>query len=75
MSKAGRKKGMLKEYDFSNGVRGKYAERYAEGTNIVVLAPDVASVFHDSESVNRALRLLIEAARQTEAHRPDEQVK
>jgi hypothetical protein len=66
---------MLKEYDFSNGVRGKYAERYAEGTNIVVLAPDVASVFHDSESVNRALRLLIEAAQQTVSHRPDEQAK
>jgi hypothetical protein len=75
MIKAGRKKGMLKEYDFSNGVRGKYAQRYAEGTNIVVLAPDVASVFHDSESVNRALRLLVEAARQTAAHRPDEQAK
>jgi hypothetical protein len=75
MSKAGRKKVMLKEYDFSNGVRGKYARRYAEGTNIVVLAPDVASVFTDSESVNRALRLLIEAARQTVSHRPDEQVK
>jgi hypothetical protein len=36
---------MLDEYDFSDGVRGKHAERYSEGTNIVVLPPDVAEVF------------------------------
>lgn len=54
---------MLDEYDFSKGVRGKYAERYAEGTNIVVLAPDVAEVFPDSESVNEALRVLVKVAR------------
>lgn len=56
---------MLKEYDFSNGVRGKYAQRYAEGTNVAVLSPDVAEVFTDSESVNEALRALIKIARQT----------
>ena len=50
---------MLKEYDFSKAVRGKYAKRYKEGTNIVVLSPDVAKVFHDSSSVNEALRVLI----------------
>jgi hypothetical protein len=55
---------MLDEYDFSKGVRGKYAKRYAEGTNIVVLAPDVAEVFPDSESVNEALRVLVKVARQ-----------
>jgi hypothetical protein len=55
---------MLDEYDFSKGVRGKYAKRYAEGTNIVVLSPDVAEVFHDSESVNEALRVLVKIARQ-----------
>jgi hypothetical protein len=55
---------MLSEYDFSKGVRGKYAQRYAEGTNVVVLAPDVAEAFPDSESVNQALRLLIKIARQ-----------
>lgn len=49
---------MLDEYDFSNGVRGKYAERYARGTNVVVLDPDVARVFPDAESVNQALRAL-----------------
>lgn len=51
------------EYDFSQGVRGKYAQRYAEGTNLVVLSPDVAEAFPDSASVNRALRALIEIAR------------
>ncbi|MCX7838561.1 MAG: hypothetical protein N2559_03775 [Anaerolineae bacterium] len=54
---------MLDEYDFSKGVRGKYAKRYAEGTNIVVLSPDVAAAFPNSESVNEALRVLIKVAR------------
>lgn len=47
---------MRPEYDFSGGVRGKYAERYAEGTNIVTLEPDIAEAFPDSKSVNDALR-------------------
>ena len=51
---------MRKEYDFSGGIRGKYAKRFSEGTNIVVLDPDVAEVFRDSASVNRALRALSE---------------
>ncbi len=46
------------EYDFSNGVRGKYAKRYAQGSNVVVLEPDVAKCFPDRESVNRSLRAL-----------------
>ncbi|HEV2124150.1 MAG TPA: hypothetical protein VGW38_15410, partial [Chloroflexota bacterium] len=50
---------MLKEYDFSGGVRGKYAARFAEGTNIVVLAPDLARIFPDSQAVNEALRPLV----------------
>jgi len=54
---------MLDEYDFSRGVRGKYAKRYAEGTNIVILAPDVAEFFPDSESVNTVLRALVRVAR------------
>jgi hypothetical protein len=56
---------MLDEYDFSKGVRGKYAQRYAAGTNVVVLAPDVAAVFPDSESVNEALRALVKIARKS----------
>lgn len=47
---------MRDHYDFSEGVRGKYAKRYAEGTNVVVLDPDVAEVFKDPESVNETLR-------------------
>jgi hypothetical protein len=49
---------MLDEYDFSKGVRGKYVKRLAAGSNIVVLSPDVAAVFPDSDSVNEALRAL-----------------
>jgi hypothetical protein len=47
---------MRAEYDLRGGVRGKYYERYREGTNIVLLDPDVAKAFHDSETVNIALR-------------------
>jgi hypothetical protein len=47
---------MLEEYDFSKGIRGKYVSRFKDGSNIVVLDPDVAEIFNDSESVNKALR-------------------
>ena len=47
---------MRAEYDFSRGVRGRYARRFAAGTNLVLLDPDVAALFPDSRSVNRALR-------------------
>lgn len=47
---------MLDEYDFRGGVRGKYAARYAEETNVALLSPDVVEVFPNSESVNTALR-------------------
>jgi hypothetical protein len=50
---------MRDEYNFSQGERGKYARRYAEGTNVVVLEPDVAKVFSDSKSVNVSLRRII----------------
>ena len=49
---------MRAEYEFRDGVRGKYAKRYAEGSNVVVLDPDVAEHFKTSEDVNRALREL-----------------
>jgi hypothetical protein len=51
------------EYDFSLGVRGKHHEAYRSGTNVVLLDPDVAEVFKDSEAVNTALRLLLTIAR------------
>ncbi len=50
---------LLDEYDFSGGVRGKYAQRYAEGTNVVVIDPDVAEYFPDHDTVNESLRGLI----------------
>jgi hypothetical protein len=56
---------MRDHYDFSGGVRGKYAERYAEGTNVVVLAPDVAEMFPDSIAVNEALRTFVRMSRKT----------
>ena len=54
------------EYDFSkmeSAVRGKYAKDYATGTNVVVLDPDVAKAFPTDESVNQALRLLMEISK------------
>ncbi|MCK4626314.1 MAG: hypothetical protein KAV00_13430 [Phycisphaerae bacterium] len=59
MNKGNRKKPATRnEYDFSGGVRGKYAARYARGTNIVMLDPDVRDVFTDSKAVNQALRAI-----------------
>jgi hypothetical protein len=47
---------MRPEYDFSKGVRGKYAARFAKGARVIVLDPDVADEYRDSEAVNEALR-------------------
>jgi hypothetical protein len=49
---------MRAEYDFSRGVRGKYARRYAQGTNVVVLEADVAKAFPNADAVNDSLRAL-----------------
>ena len=54
--RAAAKDDMRAEYDFSGGVRGKYAALYAQGTNLVLLDPDVAAEFGDAKAVNRALR-------------------
>jgi hypothetical protein len=63
MSEASKSEELREEYEFTpemlrQGVRGKYAERYAAGTNIVRLDADVAEVFPNSEAVNSALRAL-----------------
>jgi hypothetical protein len=55
---------MREEYDFSKGVRGKYYKKFAKGTNIVVLDPDVARVFKDSAQVNEILRTISRIATQ-----------
>lgn len=65
MSKNKKKTGsgqIRKEYDFSGGIRGKYASRHARGSNVVVLEPDLARLFPDADAVNRALRALAEVA-------------
>jgi hypothetical protein len=49
---------MRKEYDFSKGVKGKYAAKYKAGTNIVLLDPDIAKIFKSPKLVNEALRSL-----------------
>lgn len=61
---------MLPEYDFSQGVRGKYFKRFAEGSNVVVLDPEVAKIFPDAESVNQALRALAEIIQLHSKKRP-----
>jgi len=49
---------MRPEYDFSNGIRGATAKRYASGANVVMIDPELLDVFPDSKSVNEALRAL-----------------
>jgi hypothetical protein len=53
---------MRAEYDFSGGVRGKYAKNYSRGTNVVLLDPELVKAFPDSKSVNDALRSLVAIA-------------
>jgi hypothetical protein len=53
---------MKAEYDFSGGVRGKYAKKYERGTNVVLVDPELAQAFPDSKSVNDALRALVAIA-------------
>ena len=60
---------MRDHYDFTGGVRGKYARRYAEGTNVVMLDPDVARVFPNRESVNETLRAVAQIVQIQERRR------
>jgi len=60
---------MRPEYDFSGGVRGKYAERYRSGVNVVLIDPELAEVFPDSKAVNDALRALAAIAARTESRK------
>jgi hypothetical protein len=68
---------VLPEYDFTGAVRGKYYERYRQGTNVVLLDPDVAAVFRDSAAVNDTLRRLVSlaeakvAAQRSQRRRPN----
>ncbi len=65
---------LLPEYDledfFATGVKGKYAERYKEGTNLILLEPDVAEFFKNAKEVNEILRLAIKMT-QVQEKMPD----
>jgi len=54
-----------KRDDLGTGVRGKHLAEYAKGTNLVLLSPDVAALFPTAESVNEALRTLVQVAKET----------
>lgn len=60
---------MPAEIDLRGGERGRYAKRFVEGTNLVVLAPDVAEVFPNSAAVNSALRVVLRASAQASPRR------
>lgn len=53
------------DFDFSKSVRGKYYKQYMEGSNVVVLEPDVAAAFKNADAVNQALRAMLRFAEQT----------
>jgi hypothetical protein len=61
---------MRAEYDFTGGVRGKYADKYKAGTNVVLLEPEVAAAFPDSKAVNDALRALLAIAKRADLRNP-----
>ncbi len=62
-------------YDFSHGVRGKHARRYAQGTNVVVLEPDVADVFPTAQAVHCSLRALADIIRRQKKPLASEQAR
>jgi uncharacterized DUF497 family protein len=68
---------MRNHYDFSGGVRGKYSRRYAEGTNVVVLDPDVARLFPNRDAVNETLRAVAQIVQIQERgrHRPNKRME
>ena len=71
MSQADEQDTMREEYDFSGGVRGKHYQAYREGTNLVLLEPDVAEIFKDSATVNSALRMLAKIAQEYVSKQPE----
>ena len=67
---------LREDYDFSGGVRGKHHRAYRDGTNLVLLEPDVAKIFTSSKAVNRALRMLMELAGNTIGrHRTEDETR
>jgi hypothetical protein len=68
---------MRNHYDFSGAARGKYARRYAEGTNVVVLDPDVARLFPNRDAVNETLRAVAQIVQiqQRRRHRANKSIE
>lgn len=66
---------MRTEYKLSGGIKNPYAARFAKGTNLVLIDPDLFEVFPSSEAVNRALRLLAKAGAQAVKSRTQRQAK
>ena len=65
---SGKEKDLRPEYPaelIKSGVRGKYAKRYREGTNLVLIEPDLHELFPTSEAVNRALREYVQKRKAT----------
>jgi hypothetical protein len=60
---------MRAEYDFTGGVRGKYAEQYRRGTNVFLIEPQLAGAFPDSKSVNDTLKAVLAVATRVEARK------
>jgi len=61
---------ILPEYDFSKGIRGKYAKAYHQESNVIVLDPDVAARYSNSEAVNQALRTITAITIRSTERRP-----
>lgn len=53
------------DFDFTKAVRGKYHTQLFQNSNVVILDPDIAAVFHSSEAVNQALRAMLQFTEQT----------
>ncbi len=64
---------LLEEYDFSKGIRGKYAKKYKKGTNVVIIDPEIAEFFPNENSVNDALRSLIPIIKKREKRIAEQQ--
>src|SRR3990170_1419877 len=78
MKKGNRRRDEMRDhYDFTGGVRGKYARRYAEGSNVVVLDPDVARLFPNRAAVNETLRAVAQIVQIQERrrHRPNKRME
>ena len=63
---------VYKKSDLGRGTRGKYYDDFTAGTNLVLLSPDVATIFKDEKSVNDALRSLVNLARESVKHAEEE---